>query len=114
MIGRAAVGRPWLVGQVADELAGRVPPELSPACKAALAIEHYEGLLAIYGRNVGLRHARKHLTAYADEAARFHLGLRPAERLRLVTSEEPREVVRLLERLFAEPRDGSLSLAEAA
>jgi nifR3 family TIM-barrel protein len=114
MIGRAAVGRPWLVGQVADELAGRVAPELSPACKAALAIEHYEGLLAIYGRNVGLRHARKHLAAYADEAARFRLGLLPAERLRLVTSEEPREVVRLLERLFAEPLHGSVSVAEAA
>jgi nifR3 family TIM-barrel protein len=115
MIGRAAVGRPWLVGQIADELAGRVAPELSAACKAALAVEHYEGLLAIYGRKVGLRHARKHLAAYADEAARFGLGLPPSERLRLVTSEDAHDVVRLLERLFEAPLDGSrLALAEAA
>jgi tRNA-dihydrouridine synthase B len=100
MIGRAAMGRPWLVGQIGDELAGRAAIEPSPAEMAAVAVEHYEGLLALYGRRIGLRRARKHLAAYADEARRFGFALPPAERDRLVTSENPEEVVSLLLRLF--------------
>ena len=69
MIGRAAVGRPWLVGQIAararrqDACASRRDAE-----KTEAAIEHYEGLLSLFGREVGVRHARKHLAAYADAA----------------------------------------------
>jgi nifR3 family TIM-barrel protein len=100
MIGRAAVGRPWLVGQIGDALDGRPAIEPPPADKAAVAVEHYEGLLALYGRAVGLRHARKHLAAYADEAYRSGFALPPDERLRLVTSESPAEVTALLRRLF--------------
>jgi tRNA-dihydrouridine synthase B len=100
MIGRAAMGRPWLVGQIGDDLAGRTAVEPAAAEKAAIAVEHYEGLLALYGRRIGLRHARKHLAAYADEARRFGFALPPAERGRLVTSEDPGEVASLLLRLF--------------
>jgi len=113
MVGRAALGRPWLVGQIAQEL--NDDPAIEPAAdvKADVAIEHYEGLLALYGRGVGVRHARKHLAAYADQARRFGCTLPADERTRLVTSENPAEVSRLLRRLFSEgsaPRH----LAEAA
>jgi tRNA-dihydrouridine synthase B len=112
MVGRAAAGRPWLVGQIGDALDARTPVEPAPAEKAAVAVEHYQGLLALYGRAVGLRHARKHLVAYADEARRFGLALLPDERSRLVTSENPAEVAGLLRRLFENgPRP---QLAEAA
>jgi len=111
MIGRAAVGRPWLVGQIGDELDGRTAVEPTPAEKAAVAVEHYEGLLALYGRAVGLRHARKHLAAYADEARRFGFALPPDERIRLVTSENPAEVTALLRRLF---ENRPAAMAEAA
>jgi tRNA-dihydrouridine synthase B len=116
MIGRAAMGRPWLVGQIAAELRGDTAEEPSPAEKAASAVEHYEGLLALYGRDVGLRHARKHLAAYADEAGRFGFTLDREARIRLVTSEAPHEVVALLERLYASPQQaaGALPLREAA
>ena len=66
MIGRAATGRPWLVGQVAAALAGRPAPEPSRTEQAAIAAEHYAGLLSLYGRDMGIRHARKHLAAYAE------------------------------------------------
>lgn len=69
MIGRAAVGRPWLVGALAAELAGRPVPPLSAEDKAALALEHYRGLIALYGPRMGVRHARKHLAAYAEAGA---------------------------------------------
>jgi tRNA-dihydrouridine synthase len=111
MVGRAAVGRPWLVGQIADELGGRQPVEPPPHEKADVAVEHYEGLLAAYGCAVGVRHARKHLAAYAEDARRFGFALTDHQRARLVTSEEPAEVITLLRRLFAEPAG---KMAEAA
>ena len=107
------MGRPWLVGQIADELNGRRAREPASARKAALAIEHYQGLLSLYGRSVGLRHARKHLAAYAEDARRFGLTLPPQDRLRLVASEDPDEVLRLLRSLFEERQDATPA-AEAA
>jgi tRNA-dihydrouridine synthase B len=115
MVGRAALGRPWLVGQIAQELNG--DPAVKPAArvKADVAIEHYEGLLALYGRDIGIRHARKHLAAYADDARRCGFPLTSDERTRLVTSEEPAEVSLLLCRVFAERRPlAAGELAEAA
>lgn len=103
MIGRAALGRPWLVGQVAAALGGRAVVEPSPAEKVEAAIEHYEGLLSIYGLAMGLRHARKHLAAYADEALRFGCGLPPDERAALVTTTDPAIVLRSLARLYGDP-----------
>lgn len=104
MIGRAAVGRPWLVGQIAGALAGRSVPDPAPEAMAAAAVEHYEGLLALYGEEVGIRHARKHLAAYADAAAGAGFALDPSDRQRLVTTEEPATAVRLLRRVFAGER----------
>jgi nifR3 family TIM-barrel protein len=103
MIGRAAVGRPWLVGQIAGALAGRTIPDPSPAAMADAAVEHYEGLLGLYGEEVGIRHARKHLAAYADVAAASGFRVDPEERRRLVTTENPGTVVRLLRNVYAEP-----------
>lgn len=70
MIGRGAQGRPWFPAAVAGFLADGVvrrPPSLE--AQRAVAVEHYEGLLSIYGRDVGVRHARKHLGWYLDAAA---------------------------------------------
>ena len=103
MIGRAAMGQPWIVGEIAAGLAGRGWMAPSPAAKAAAAIEHYEGLLSLYGRDVGLRHARKHLAAYADAAGADGHYVPPESRQALVTSTEPRQVVRLLQGVFDTP-----------
>jgi tRNA-dihydrouridine synthase B len=103
MVGRAAVGRPWLVGRIGAALQGRVLPDPSPDVRAAVAIEHYEGLIALYGRPTGIRHARKHLAAYAEAAAAAGFAIRPEDRLTLVTSEDPSRVVQILRRLYGEP-----------
>lgn len=107
MVGRAVMGRPWLVGQIAAEIEGRAAPAPSPAAMAGAAVEHYEGLLATMGRSLGLRHARKHLAAYADHAAASGFAIPPHDRERLVTSENPAEVMRILRALYASPLQGA-------
>ena len=62
MIGRGAQGAPWLVGQVADALAGRpLRREPEGAALRDLVCEHFEGMLSLYGERTGVRAARKHL-----------------------------------------------------
>jgi tRNA-dihydrouridine synthase B len=100
MIGRAAVGKPWLVGQIGSALAGRGVREPSAVEKTEAAIEHYQGLLSLFGREIGIRHARKHLAAYADAAREAGAGATGAERLALVTTTEPRVALAILERLY--------------
>src|SRR4028118_988895 len=93
MVGRSAVGRPWLVGQIGAALGGRRIRDPAPNEMTAIAVEHYEGLLALYGEKVGVRHARKHLAAYADVALAAGFSISPAVRSALVTSEDPKAVV---------------------
>jgi tRNA-dihydrouridine synthase B len=112
MVGRAAVGRPWLVGAIAAGLAGRPAPVLSAADKAALAVEHYQGLLALYGLRMGVRHARKHLSAYAEAGG----GLSGEGRMRLLTSTDPATVIALLTLAFTESGEDAVrhTIGEAA
>ena len=99
MIGRAAVGRPWLVGEIASGLAGDCLT-LAAAQKREAALAHLESLIETMGALTGLRHARKHLSAYADHAgANSHAG-GAAMRLRLVTTDCPIEARNLLARMF--------------
>ncbi|MFN3890386.1 MAG: tRNA dihydrouridine synthase DusB [Beijerinckiaceae bacterium] len=98
MIGRAAVGRPWLVGEIASRLAGKAWSQPPEGVKRDAAIEHLETLMAAMGGRTGLRHARKHLSAYAE-----HAGAPESLRLRLVTTEDPAEAVALLALVFDAP-----------
>ena len=96
MIGRAATGRPWLVGAVARALRdGGLAQPPSPAERLADAAEHLEHLLTRRGAHAGLRHARKHLAAYVE----FE-GAAAALRRALVTTEAPAEAFALLARAF--------------
>jgi tRNA-dihydrouridine synthase B len=80
MIGRAAVGRPWLVGRIAASLRQTPIDDPTPQEMAGSAVRHYQHLLSSMGRETGLRHARKHVVAYLEEAHR--LGSPTALRLR--------------------------------
>jgi tRNA-dihydrouridine synthase B len=98
MIGRAAVGAPWIVGAIAQGLkTGAPPPPPSLAQRREAALSHVDSLLAAMGARAGLRHARKHLAAYAEKA-----GAAPAIRAALVRSEDPDDALALLARAFAD------------
>ena len=100
MIGRAAMGRPWLVGEIGAALDGRSWSEPSLEVKHAVAVEHYEGLLSLMGREVGVRHARKHLAAYADEALASGLAPEPGARTEILTTTDPARAIAALRRIF--------------
>jgi nifR3 family TIM-barrel protein len=92
MIGRGAQGRPWLLGQVAAEIFGTPHPTVPEGADlVALVSTHYEGILSFYGRDLGVKTARKHLGWYIDAA-----GGTTSLRHRLLTSKDPTEVLRLL------------------
>src|SRR5271166_5805 len=96
MIGRAALGAPWLVGAVSRALDKGGPlhtPRVEERREAAL--EHLDWLAGKLGARAGLRHARKHLAAYADEA-----GADKALRRELVTSDDLPKARALLARAF--------------
>jgi nifR3 family TIM-barrel protein len=104
MIGRAARGRPWLPGQIARFLAVGCP-ESAPGLMAQLSIveQLYEETLEHHGREIGRRHARKHLgwalDVAADTAGAGPLLLR-AHRNRVLTANEPAAVRRHLAEAF--------------
>jgi tRNA-dihydrouridine synthase B len=100
MIGRSAVGRPWIVGQIGAALQGQTIPEPTSSEKTELALEHYDGLLSLYGAKVGVRHARKHLAAYADAAVEAGFHVAQNVRTGLVTSDDPAVVMSLLRSLY--------------
>jgi tRNA-dihydrouridine synthase B len=101
MIGRAALGRPWLLGEIARALRGERERVLSFAARCDLAVEHYRGLLGLYGVSLGLRHARKHLQAYAAHALASRIDPRAtALKAALVRSVQPTQVEGLLREIF--------------
>ncbi|MDM7930686.1 tRNA dihydrouridine synthase DusB [Tabrizicola sp.] len=97
MIGRGAQGAPWRLAEVAHEVYGTPAPKVPEGgARARMILDHYDDMLGFYGRDLGLRMARKHLGWYLEEA-----GL-PHAREAILTSTDPAEVIRLLQLAFAE------------
>ncbi|MGL4637603.1 MAG: tRNA dihydrouridine synthase DusB [Beijerinckiaceae bacterium] len=100
MIGRAALGRPWLVGEVAARLKGQSWQAPSAAEMADAATAHYQFLVSSMGAAVGVRHARKHVVAYLEEAAERGSPDAIALRAELCSSDDPAAVLKGLEQAF--------------
>ena len=97
MIGRAALGKPWLFAQIRDGLALR-PVRAEPDAQELHAIlrEHLSGLYAFYGEYAGLRIARKHIGWYARS-----LGLDAAASWRpILAAENAEQQMRLVFQSF--------------
>lgn len=100
MIGRAALGRPWLVGEIGAALAGGTAPARDAGRMAESVIDHYSRLLTVFGREGGVRHARKHVAAYIEEAIRLGAPCDSATRAAVLTSQDPDAVMAFLQTLF--------------
>ena len=66
MIGRGAYGRPWFPNQVIRYLRdGEVMPDPPLWRQYQLLLDHYEAMIEHYGRDTGLKIARKHVAWYS-------------------------------------------------
>lgn len=65
MVGRGAYGKPWLLSQMMHWFRSRsILPDPGIEAQYHLIIEHYRAMLDLYGNDVGLRCARKHIGWY--------------------------------------------------
>ena len=113
MIGRAATGRPWLPGAVAEALKtgeALIAPPLAVQRDAALV--HYEDTIRHYGEPLGVRMARKHLAAYVDCASvEIDPATRRAFRASICKLASPGRVLEALGLYFDNPPAAAAKLA---
>ncbi|MCY9698253.1 tRNA dihydrouridine synthase DusB, partial [Paenibacillus alginolyticus] len=65
MIGRGALGNPWMLYRTVQYLAnGELPPEPTPEEKIRIAILHMDRLIALKGEHVAVKEMRKHMAWY--------------------------------------------------
>jgi tRNA-dihydrouridine synthase B len=99
MIGRGAYGRPWFPSQVIHYLrTGARQPDPPLARQLEIVLEHYDAVLSHYGRETGVRMARKHLAWYSKGlpgSAEFRSG---------INRQDQPEQVRDLLRAFYSPQ----------
>ncbi|MBN3524375.1 tRNA dihydrouridine synthase DusB [Paenibacillus apiarius] len=98
MIGRGALGNPWMLYRTVEYLSnGTLPPDPSPGEKVRIAIVHMDRLIALKGEKVAVKEMRKHLAWYLK-------GLPSAARVKDAIMEETRrdEMVRMLEDYVAQ------------
>lgn len=114
MIGRAAIGRPWLGGAIARALAGARAEIEEPSLKeqSAITLAHYRDMIAHYGEPLGARMARKHLAAFIDCApVAIESEARRAFRSEICRAVNPALVEDLLGRFFENDLCGLIAAA---
>lgn len=110
MVGRAAYGAPWLPAEIAARARGGEAIEVprSPEALADYVSAHYADMLSQYGRERGIRQARKHLGWYLER----HAPTAPASLRQLaMTSFDPTVVVAALREALAGPSAATLDEA---
>lgn len=93
MIGRAALGNPWMLYRTIQYLThGELPDEPSPQEKMRIAILHLDRLTALKGEAVAVKEMRKHLAWYLK-------GLQGGARIKDAIMEETKRdsMVKLLD-----------------
>ena len=104
MIGRGALGRPWLFAEINQQLmhcstSGQNLPTPVPAIQRRdIILFHLEALYRIYGKNQGVRVGRKHLSWYCKhiEGARVFRDM-------IVRIESAEEQLQLTSQFFDDP-----------
>lgn len=97
MIGRGAMGNPWLFDEISARMEGRdfVPPTVAERLQTAL--HHLDQMIEHKGERVGLAEGKKHVSWYLN-------GLRGAASARasIMTSESPHAIREVLDCILKE------------
>ncbi|HVX36279.1 MAG TPA: tRNA dihydrouridine synthase DusB [Hyphomicrobium sp.] len=105
MVGRGAYGAPWMPGRIAGALSsGHDPGDPSITTQRDIALEHVDAMLTHYGRELGLKNARKHIGWYLASSGAEATTVK-AWRARLCTALDPQQVLAGLSAFYsgAEP-----------
>jgi len=101
MIGRGAMGRPWIFQQIQHFLdTGELIPDPSPSKRIEICLQHFDLAIQQKGENRAVKEMRKHFSAYIK-------GLRGASRLRTELFQMT-EVDAIQEKLFIFAEDQSI------
>jgi nifR3 family TIM-barrel protein len=93
MIGRAALGNPWMLYRTVEYLqSGKLLPEPSPREKINIALLHLDRLIELRGEKMAVKEMRKHLAWYLK-------GLKHSAKIkdRIMEAATKKEIVRILE-----------------
>ncbi|MFL2946462.1 MAG: tRNA dihydrouridine synthase DusB [Parvibaculales bacterium] len=99
MVGRAAIGRPWLLAQIQSYLAREIwPAPPTAAARFDIFREWYLDTLALYDEGHGVRVARKHLAGFIDDFC----NATPAAHWRghICRLQEPHAVIDAMQEMF--------------
>ncbi len=100
MVGRGALGRPWLIAQIAADLSEATFALPTVEEKIASMLRQLNDAVALYGETLGVRTFRKHLAAALDALAEDeNLQISRAMKVELCTSQDSLSVAKQLERL---------------
>ncbi len=101
MIGRGAIGRPWVFRQIRHYLeTGEELPEPSVNERVDIAVEHFKKSTELKDGMRGIYEMRRHFALYFKGLPHF----KPL-RLRLLTSTEPNEILDILMQIKSDYKD---------
>lgn len=101
MVGRAAIGRPWIFKEIAHYLqTGQAHPPFSLNEIQAIIKTHWQHHFALYDENQAVRHFRKHWARYAQ-----HLPVSTGQHQRMMKAESAQAQSALLAQFFDEWSD---------
>jgi tRNA-dihydrouridine synthase B len=88
MVGRAALGKPWLLNQIMKFLdAGEIIPSPSLEKQLKIIMEHFQAVLDFYGASRGIKIFRKHFCWYSrglEESSSFRETINQSEDLSFI------------------------------
>ena len=100
MIGRASIGRPWLLGQIDGFLQSGVWPAAPDAQQQNEIFQNwYHDCLALYGERLGVRIGRKHIAGFIEAL----IGEAGASQTKseICQINDPQQVVAAMQTLYA-------------
>jgi tRNA-dihydrouridine synthase B len=109
MIGRGAIGNPWIFARTERYLsAGELPPEPSPFERIDQCLVHFTRLVALKGETVAVNEMRKHVACYTR-------GLTGAGEIRRAanTARNAEELVAILRAFRQKAAQGGVRAADA-
>jgi tRNA-dihydrouridine synthase B len=112
MIGRAAQGRPWLIGEIGQALLTGKPVHTAWATKIEALSIQFEDALRFYGEPLGIRMMRKHFSSFLEIECEGHAQeFVQLNRAILCRATDPGQVIEALQALLKAPPSASRAAA---